>query len=92
MTFSDAWIDAGEDEDFADFLARSPKLSVLPPTGEAVLDESLERMGVNRCRLNDFDVVRVPVTQQQLPRFMTEIFGAPVTTRSKRSLYALQQV
>lgn len=95
MTFSDAWIEAGNDEEFAAFLARSPRFSVLPPPERPYwinrVQEWAQLEGLP-IEHPDYNVIRVPVTKDQLLRFMTEMLGDAATPVDPSTLRGYVQV
>jgi len=79
MTYSDAWIEAGDDADFAAALAQSPRFGLLPPPPTPYwinhLREWAEREGL-AIEYPQQGEIRVPVAKSQLLCFMDEMFGA----------------
>lgn len=78
MTFSDAWIESVDDDDLAEFLARSPRACILSPpaspywinhVGELAERESLPVVHAN------YGEIRVQLTGRQLKDFINATFG-----------------
>lgn len=96
MTYSSAWLEAGNDEGLAAFLARSPQAGVLPPppvpywinhVRELAKRESLpiEHAG--------YGEIRVEVTGRQLKDFINASFGPALQADDSSTLlgYVMQR-
>lgn len=82
MTYSSAWIESGDDEDFATFLEQHPRFDLLPPPDRPYWINHLKEWAGRESlpiEYPDDCVVRVPVAKQQLLRFLTDMLGAPDT-------------
>ncbi|MGF6877402.1 hypothetical protein [Paraburkholderia sp. MM5477-R1] len=89
MTFSDAWIDSVDDEEFAAFLTQSPRFRVLPPPSSPYWINHVrgwaKKEGLAIKYPGDDDLeIRVLVTRRQLVRFFDDMFG-PLTSGADRS-------
>lgn len=89
MTFSDAWIEAGDDDDFATFLKQHPGAGSLPPPDQPYwinhVKEWAKLEGLP-VEFPDYNMVRVPVTKRQLQCFMDEMLGTPAPDSNPFSL------
>ena len=76
MTFSDAWIEPGDDADFAKFIEQRGRRGLLPtpdrPHWINHVKDWAQREGLP-VEYPDFNVVRVPVTCTQLQRFLEQM-------------------
>jgi hypothetical protein len=83
MTCSDAWIDAGDDIEFAKFLDQRGGRGQLPPPVRPYWINHLKawaRPEALPIEYPDYNVVRVPVTKTQLQRFLVPALGADLST------------
>jgi len=91
MTYSSAWIEPGNDEDFAAYLNQSPRFGVLPPPPSPYWINHVrewaarESLPVEHATLGE---LRVAVTRQQLLRFLDEKLDAPEADDSQSNLRA----
>jgi hypothetical protein len=80
VTFSDAWVDSVDDQEFAVFLAQSPRFRVLPPPPSPYWINHVrgwaKKEGVAIEYPSDDGLeVHVLVTRRQLMRFFDDMFG-----------------
>jgi hypothetical protein len=89
MTYSSAWIEPGNDEDFATFLKQSPRFGVLPPPPSPYWINHVKAWAARESLAiehPDHGEIRVAVTKQQLLRFLDENFGVPESDADPSSL------
>lgn len=89
MTYSDAWIEAGDDDDFAKFLDQTPRIGVMPPPGKPYWIAHVKNWAQRESLAiehPDYNVVRVHVTKTQLQRFMQEMLGHQLHTGDPATL------
>ena len=90
MTFSEAWIEGGDDEDFAKFLDQKPRFSVLPPPPHPYWISHLKGWAERESlpiEYPGYGTVRVPVSRAQLQRFITETLGTQVQIDDPATLF-----
>lgn len=78
MTFSEAWIEAGADSDFASFLNRTPRLCLLPPPPSLYWIGHVKEWAKNELLPIEHPahgIVRVKANKRQLQQFLTKILG-----------------
>ena len=89
MTFSDAWIEAGNDADFASFLEKHPSAGALPPPDSPYwithLKDWAKHEGLS-VEYPDYNVVRVLVSKTQLQRFIEQMLGPEIQTNDPNTL------
>lgn len=79
MTFSDAWIEAGDDDAFAQFLNQKPRFSMLPPPPRPYWINHVKEWATRESlpiEYPDHGTIRVAASRAQLQSFFTAMFGA----------------
>lgn len=78
MTFSSAWVEAGDDDDLAEFLARSPRAGILPPPPSPYWINRVRELAEHESlpvEHANYGEIRVQITGRQLKDFINAAFG-----------------
>ena len=95
MTYSSAWLEAGNDEGLAAFLARSPRAGVLPPPPAPYWINHVRELAERESLPIEhagYGEIRVEVTGRQLKNFINATFGSELQADDSGTLlgYVMQ--